>query len=463
MNYSTPGATASATATVCDNLATFGGAPERDELDSRPIWDVDCHHSSDHALAGSHSKTAAEIFASSMAAGVIQEIMDLAAEHLTSDGTQLSDEREPLLWGFVNVLHAQMQRLDRTVDRLTPEMRDLQEAQDGTEIKANELELLTDRAQNLGDRRDAFELMRDEAADAYQHITTNLWRPRHGSHTLADARQYPGQDRGPRLSEGSQEPRDRRPTCRTARSSRSPAARPSPTRTPSGPRSTRSARSTPTWCWCTATAPGVEKIAARWAEARGVAQVVCRPNWNAYGKAAPFRRNDDIINLLPKGLIAFPGSGITANLVDKGAAARGRHPRHGHRRLTSTLHRHHREPATALARTGSPLFLRATTDKQKQAREARSRGSAPRAKPRTTVTRSRATALASAPYPQAGPRGRQQPVRPGRPSARHPARSPRGAVTPRGETSLARYNNNHRATRIATARACATAPACGLA
>lgn len=67
--------------------------------------------------------------------------------------------------------------------------------------------------------------------------------------------------------------------------------------------------------------PGVEKIAARWAEARGVPQVVCRPNWDAHGKAAPFRRNDEIINLMPKGIIAFPGSGITANLVDKARQA----------------------------------------------------------------------------------------------------------------------------------------------
>ncbi|MDE0409470.1 MAG: DUF2493 domain-containing protein [Alphaproteobacteria bacterium] len=63
--------------------------------------------------------------------------------------------------------------------------------------------------------------------------------------------------------------------------------------------------------------PGVEKIAASWAEARGVDQVVCRPDWNAHGKAAPFRRNDELLNLLPKGVIAFRGSGITGNLVDK--------------------------------------------------------------------------------------------------------------------------------------------------
>ena len=63
--------------------------------------------------------------------------------------------------------------------------------------------------------------------------------------------------------------------------------------------------------------PGIEKIAASWADARGVNQVICRPDWNAHGKAAPFRRNDELLNFLPKGVIAFPGSGITGNLVDK--------------------------------------------------------------------------------------------------------------------------------------------------
>ena len=46
-------------------------------------------------------------------------------------------------------------------------------------------------------------------------------------------------------------------------------------------------------------------------------QIVCKPDWNAHGRAAPFRRNDELLILLPKGVIAFPGSGITANLVDK--------------------------------------------------------------------------------------------------------------------------------------------------
>ena len=81
------------------------------------------------------------------------------------------------------MLDAQTQRLDRAADRLTPEMRDLQREQDGSEIKSRELELVTDRAQNFGDRRDAFETMRDAAAEAYRTETGSTCRPRRGSHT----------------------------------------------------------------------------------------------------------------------------------------------------------------------------------------------------------------------------------------------------------------------------------------
>ena len=63
--------------------------------------------------------------------------------------------------------------------------------------------------------------------------------------------------------------------------------------------------------------PGAEKIAASWAEKNGVHQVVCKPDWGRDGKAAPFRRNDVLLNFLLKGLVAFPGSGITNNMVDK--------------------------------------------------------------------------------------------------------------------------------------------------
>src|SRR3546814_8643579 len=62
---------------------------------------------------------------------------------------------------------------------------------------------------------------------------------------------------------------------------------------------------------------GAELIAAKWADNRGVQQVVFKPDWARHQKAAPFKRNDAMLEVMPIGVIAFPGSGITENLVDK--------------------------------------------------------------------------------------------------------------------------------------------------
>ena len=102
----------SATATVCENAALYGAAPERGEFDSRDVWDADD------------------------ATDAVGEAFRILAQGVAPDGVQLADERESLLWGFVNCLDAQVRRLDRAVDRLSPELRDLQKAQDGTEIKS---------------------------------------------------------------------------------------------------------------------------------------------------------------------------------------------------------------------------------------------------------------------------------------------------------------------------------------
>src|SRR5580704_469700 len=62
---------------------------------------------------------------------------------------------------------------------------------------------------------------------------------------------------------------------------------------------------------------GAERIAACWADHHKVAQIVFKPDWAKHAKAAPFKRNDQILEALPAGLVAFPGSGISANLADK--------------------------------------------------------------------------------------------------------------------------------------------------
>ena len=279
------------TAMVCEQAALFGATPGPDEFDNRPVW-------------GEAESTAA-----------VLKAFHLLAE-AAPDGTQLADERRNLLWGFVNTLDAQTQRLDRAADKLIPGIRELQREQDGSEIRSRELELATDRAENLTARRDAFEGLRDAAAEAYRVETGEVWRPRRGSHVSQTGK----------LTSAVIEARD----FQRARKDRENTAHlPQGTlvAVAGGKEAGDAGKIIAHLDKVKAKyadvvlvhggGPGAEKIAAGWAERNGVHQIVCKPDWDAHGRAAPFRRNDELLSLLPKGVVAFPGSGITDNLVDK--------------------------------------------------------------------------------------------------------------------------------------------------
>jgi hypothetical protein len=62
---------------------------------------------------------------------------------------------------------------------------------------------------------------------------------------------------------------------------------------------------------------GAERIAARWADHRKVPRIAFRPDWTKHAKAAPFKRNDQMLNVLPIGVMVFPGTGIQGNIADK--------------------------------------------------------------------------------------------------------------------------------------------------
>ena len=282
----------SATAAICENAQLFGAAPERDEFDTRELWDRDD------------------------ALDAVAESFRILAQGVAPDGFQLADERESLLWGFVNMLDSQTRRLDRAADRLMPELRDLQRAQDGTEIKSRELELTTARAQNLTDRRDAFEIMRDATAEQYRSETGDTWRPRRGSHAsqtgkltsaAIDARDF------------QRARKDRETTAHLPKGTLVAIAGGKDVQDPAAviAKLDQTRAKYADIVLVHGGGPGVERIAARWAERNGVDQVVCKPDWDRHGRAAPFRRNEELLQLLPKGLIAFPGSGITENLVDR--------------------------------------------------------------------------------------------------------------------------------------------------
>ena len=96
--------------------------------------------------------------------------------------------------------------------------------------------------------------------------------------------------------------------------------------------------------------PGVEKTASRWAERNGVHQIVCKPDWDAHGRAAPFRRNDELLDLLPKGGDCVPGLGHHGQSGGQGPQAGDTGPVRG------GVNRTHTGRVVTVRRTARPVL-----------------------------------------------------------------------------------------------------------
>ena len=283
-------AASSPTAQLLDELALYGHRVLQDEPDPRPLPDAERVQ----AELGTMVESFAALFTN----------------------TRLEDDLDELLWSFVNLFHRKLDRVERELDANEQAQRRAQLEQDGSEIRSVELERLTAQGISLLERRNAFEFCRDHAAECYEATTGSAWRPRTGSmvnhraltSAVVDSRDFIAARRraetelhvpaGTRIAfAGGVEFNDHARIWATL--DRVHAKHPAMVLLHGGsPR-------------------GAERIAARWADHRKVAQIAFKPDWTRHQKAAPFKRNDAMLEALPAGIVAFPGSGIAANLVDK--------------------------------------------------------------------------------------------------------------------------------------------------
>lgn len=280
--------TTSPTASALDHLARFGATPGPDEVDHRPIPD-------DGEIESG-----------------IGCLFDTISGMLTQ--TQLEDDLEEMLWSFTNCFHRRLIHLKKRHDDNDGELRQMLECQDGSEVKSVELERLQIKAGKLWDHLVAFEAMRDMATQYFAAHTGSTWMPRTGSRvsnrgltaSVVDSKSYLMAKRR----------KETETLC---------------------PEGTRIAFSGGDYqnvdaIWNALDAVhakypdmillhgggnGAELIAAKWADARNITQVVFKPDWKSDRRAAPFKRNDKLLATMPQGLIATPGTGITENLVDK--------------------------------------------------------------------------------------------------------------------------------------------------
>ena len=285
-----PPHTASPTAHILTELQIYGYHPGQDEPDPRPLPEA------------------------RLITGAVADIFDAFVATLSD--TRLEPDLEELLWAAVNLFHRATGRIERDLDKNEQAQKHSQKEQDGSEIRSVELERLTGEGQTLLERRDSMELFRDQAAEKFERHTGSAWRPRSGSMVNHRA-----------LTAATIDSRDFIAARRRADAE---------VLTPAGAKiaftggmdcndhdriwavldKTRSKH--PDMVLLHGGSPkGAERIAAAWADNRKVPQIAFKPDWTRHAKAAPFKRNDAMLDALPIGVIMAPGTGIQENLADK--------------------------------------------------------------------------------------------------------------------------------------------------
>ena len=280
----------SATAHLLDEIALFGYRPFSDEADPRPLPDE------------------------RVAAGAVADMFD--ALIATMLDTRLEPDLEELCWSLANLFHRAESRIQRALDDNEDAQQRSQRGQDGSEVASVELERLIREGIGLIERRNAMEFMREAAAEQFESHFRKSWTPRSGSrvnHRSLTAAMI-----------------DSRDFLAAKRRSETAPLMPAGTRIAftAGPAYEDHRRIWAVLDKVLAKYPdmvlfhggnptGGEQIAALWAGARKITHIAFRPDWARFKKAAPFRRNDQLLEMLPKAVIACPGNGINANLVDK--------------------------------------------------------------------------------------------------------------------------------------------------
>ena len=278
------------TAYLLQEMQLYGHRPFEDEPDHRPLPE------------------------SRLATGAVTDMFDALVSCLID--TRIEPDLEDLAWGIVNVFHRAATRIERELDDNEQAQKRMQREQDGSEVKSVELERTIAEGITMLERRDTMEFFRDAAADQFRIHLRKPWLPRSGpmanrkaltaavldSRKQIDKRAF--QDArvlnpdGVRVAfTGGADYNDHQRIYAVLDKVHGHL-----------PNMILMHGATPT---------GAERIAACWARDRDVPQDPYRPDWNRHKKAAPFKRNDAMLDACPRGVVVFPGTGIQDNLADK--------------------------------------------------------------------------------------------------------------------------------------------------
>jgi hypothetical protein len=234
--------------------------------------------------------------------GLMNEVLDLVIDTPLEDFTGLICE------AVIGAFHSAALRVERDADKARDGLNGLLRDFDGSEILDVEIQEATRRARAADVVTLALEIVRDAAAASYTTTTGDVWSPWKGS---------------VKASRTTAAQIDARDALRAQKARKHTAASPGATivafrAAPQADTAEDAGRIFDALNWArsqwpdmalaTSGAKGGEKLAIKWANQKGVTLVLAKADFDRNGRSAPFRANDEMLELDPVCVLTLANS-----------------------------------------------------------------------------------------------------------------------------------------------------------
>jgi hypothetical protein len=233
---------------------------------------------------------------------IMGEVLDLVL------GTALEDHAAAICETLIGGLHAGVQRLDREGDRKRETLAGLLHEFDGSEVADVDIQEAKRHADALDVGARAIEFIRDAAATSYATATGEVWSPWRGSVRArpSSAAQIDAQAALRALEQRRRDGADPGDAVVAFRASPRSDAPEDASRIFDALNWARD--EWPGMSLALTGAKGGERLAKRWARQKRVRLVLAKPDFERFGRAAPFRANDQMMALQPVCILFLPES-----------------------------------------------------------------------------------------------------------------------------------------------------------
>ena len=234
--------------------------------------------------------------------GLMTELLDMVCETALEDFHVLIGE------ALIGAFHSAAQRIERDADKARGHLAGLVRDFDGSEVLDVEIQEATRKVQAADVAALAMEIVRDAAASSYAAATGQVWSPWKGSvkASRATAAQIEARDAIRAAKTRNRVSADAGSTVVAFR-----GAPPADTAEDAGrifDALNWALAQWPDMALATSGAKGAEKLAIKWAKQKRVTVVLAKADFGRHGRAAPFRANDEMLELDPVCVLTLANS-----------------------------------------------------------------------------------------------------------------------------------------------------------